>query len=120
MTSFGAKRLVGAWQLVRSYITCKDGSVSEPLGPGAAGLIVHTADGWMRAAVMASGPRRLSRGNPRTDPVEERVAAFDMYLGYFSRCRAVGRLVEQGDALSHNSPLVGTVQARWIQESFER
>lgn len=120
MTSFAPKRLVGAWQLVRSYITCKDGSVTEPLGPGAAGLLVRTADGRMSAAVMASGPPRLSRGNPRTDPVEERVAAFDVFLGYFSRCRPVGRLVEQGDTLSHNPPLVGTVQARRIQESFER
>ena len=40
MTDFDARRLVGAWQLVRWYITYEDSTVTEPLGPDATGLLV--------------------------------------------------------------------------------
>ena len=54
MKEFDRKRLVGSWQLQRWFITYEDGSVTEPLGSGAIGLLVYTPDGWMRgAAVLA-------------------------------------------------------------------
>ena len=37
MKNFDRKRLVGSWQLRRWFITYEDGSVTEPLGPGATG-----------------------------------------------------------------------------------
>jgi hypothetical protein len=115
MIDFDAHRLVGAWQLVRWYITYEDGAVTEPLGPGAAGLLVYTADGWMSAAIMAIGRPLLSRRNPRAAPDSERAAAFDGYFGYCCQWRIVGHSVEHHVTLSHNPALVGTVQTRKIR-----
>jgi hypothetical protein len=109
------QRLVGAWQLVRWFITYEDGSVTEPLGPGAEGLLVYTADGWMSAAMMAAGRSRLSRGNPRAAPEHERAAAFDTFFAYSCRWRVVDQGVEHHVTLSHNPALVGTVQTRRVQ-----
>lgn len=115
MTNFDRRRLVGAWQLQRWFITYEDGSVTEPLGPDASGLLVYTADGWMSAAMNAANRPRLSRGNPRAAPESERAAAFDTHFGYCCRWRVVGRSVEHHVTLSHNPGLVGTVQTRRIQ-----
>jgi hypothetical protein len=112
---FDRKRLVGTWQLVRWYITYEDGSITEPLGAGAEGLLVYTADGWMSAALMAAGRPRLSRRNPREAPAAERAAAFDSFFAYTCRWRVVGDSVEHTVTLSHNPALVGTVQVRRIQ-----
>ncbi len=120
MKPFDPRRLVGAWQLVRWYTTYEDGTVTEPLGPGAEGLLIYTADGWMSAAIMAAGRPRLSRGNPRAAPIAERAAAFDTYFGYCCRWRVVGRTVEHRVTLSHNQALVGTVQVRKIQMTGRR
>jgi Lipocalin-like domain len=115
MPSFERKRLIGAWQLRRWFITYEDGAVTEPLGPGATGLLVYTGDGWMSAAMMAAGRPRLSRSNPRAAPESERAAAFDTYFGYCCRWRIVGQSVEHRVTLSHNPALVGTLQTRKIQ-----
>ena len=115
MPNFKRKRLIGAWQLRRWFITYEDGSVTEPLGPGATGLLVYTGDGWMSAAMMAADRPRLSRSNPRAAPESERAAAFDTFCGYCCRWRIVGQSVEHRVTLSHNPALVGTLQTRRIQ-----
>jgi hypothetical protein len=112
---FDPQRLVGAWRLVRWYVTYPDGGVTEPLGPGAEGLLVYTADGWMSAAMMARGRPTLSRGNPRAAPVLERATAFDTFFAYACRWRVMGQGVEHHVTLSHNPALVGTVQTRRIR-----
>ncbi len=71
MKSFGAKRLIGSWQLQRWCITYEDGAVTEPLRAGAVGLLVYTPDGWMSAAMMAVDRPQLTRGNPRAASVKE-------------------------------------------------
>ena len=113
--TFDRKRLIGAWQLVRWFITYEDGSVTEPLGEGAEGLLVYTADGWMSASMMAADRTQLSRSNPRAAAIEERAAAFDSFFAYSCRWRVVDRSVEHTVTLSHNPALVGTVQTRRIQ-----
>ena len=120
MTDFDAIRLVGAWQLVRWYITYEDGAVTEPLGRDATGLLVYTADGWMSAAIMAAGRPLLSRRNPRAAPDAERAAAFDTYFNYCCQWRIVGQSVEHHVTLSHNPALVGTVQTRKIRMQAAR
>ncbi len=112
---FDPDRLVGAWSLVRWYVTYPDGSVTEPLGPGAEGLLVYTADGWMSAAMMARDRPRLSHRNPRSAPALERATAFDTFFAYTCRWRVVGRGVEHHVTLSHNPALVGTIQTRSIR-----
>lgn len=115
MGTFDARRLVGAWRLVRWFITYEDGRVTEPLGPGAEGLLVYTADGWMSAELMAAGRPRLSRRNPRSASDDERAGAFDTYFAYCGRWRIEGDAVEHHVTLSHNPALVGTVQTRRIE-----
>ncbi len=115
MKNFDRKRLVGSWQLQRWYITYEDGAVTEPLGPGAVGLLLYTPDGWMSAAMMAAGRPRFARNNPRAAPANERATAFDTFFGYCSRWRIVGQVVEHHVTISHNPALVGTVQTRRIQ-----
>ena len=115
MTRFDRQRLVGTWQLARWYITYEDGSVTEPLGPAAVGLLVYTPDGWMSAQLMTADRPRLSRRNPRAAPVAERAAAFDTFFGYCCRWRVVGQAVEHHVTISHNPALVGTVQVRNIE-----
>ena len=112
---FDRRRLVGTWQLARWFITYEDGSVTEPLGPAAEGLLVYTDDGWMSAALMAAGRPRLSRRNPRDAAMAERAAAFDTFFAYTCRWRVVGQSVEHSVTLSHNPALVGTVQVRRIR-----
>lgn len=112
---FDRKRLVGTWQLARWYITYEDGSVTEPLGAEAEGLLVYTDDGWMSAALMSANRPRLSRRNPREASVAERAAAFDTFFAYSCRWRVVGDSVEHSVTLSHNPALVGTVQVRRIR-----
>lgn len=111
---FERKRLLGTWQLQRWFITYEDGSVTEPLGTDATGLLIYTTDGWMSAAMTAAGRPRLSRGNPRAAPESEKAAAFDTFFGYCCRWRIVGQSVEHHVTLSHNPALVGTVQTRKI------
>ncbi len=115
MTGFDRKRLIGSWQLQRWCITYEDGAVTEPLRPGAVGLLVYTPDGWMSAAMMAVDRPQLTRGNPRAASVKEKAMAFDTFFGYCGRWRIVGQIVEHHVTISHNPALVGTVQARRIQ-----
>ena len=65
--------------------------------------------------MMAAGRPRLSRGNPRAAPEQERAAAFDTFFGYCCRWHIVGQAVEHHVTISHNPALVGTVQTRRIQ-----
>ena len=120
MAALDPDRLVGTWQLARWQTVYEDGTTTEPFGPGAEGLLLYAADGWMSAAMMAAGRPRLSRGNPRAAPLEERAAAFDTFFGYCCRWRVVDQTVEHRVTLSHNPALVGTVQVRRIQMSGRR
>jgi hypothetical protein len=113
--SFDRKRLIGAWQLARWFITSEDGTVEEPLGAGAEGLLLFTPDGWMTSTMMAAGRPRLSRGNTRAALAEERAAAFDTFVSYTCRWRVVGQTVELQVMLSQNPAMVGTLQVRRIQ-----
>ena len=115
MKEFDRERLVGSWQLQRWSITYEDGTVTEPLGPGAIGLLVYTPDGWMSAAMMAAGRPRLSRSNPRTASEHERAVAFDTFFGYCCRWRIAGQAVEHHVTISHNPARVGTGRTRKIE-----
>jgi hypothetical protein len=115
MRPFDRRRLIGTWELKRWFVTDPDGAVTEPLGPGAEGLLVFTSDGWMTTTMTAAGRPKLSRRNLRAAPVEERAAAFDTVVSYCCRWRVVGRTVELQVVLSQNPAMVGTLQVRQLQ-----
>jgi hypothetical protein len=104
--------LLGAWAFHRWRITYEDGSVTEPFGEGAVGLLLYTPDGAMSATIMAGGRAPLSAGNPRSASMGERAAAFDGYFSYAGRWRLSHGVVEHVVTVSLNPGLVGTRQWR--------
>jgi hypothetical protein len=112
MAALEADRLVGTWQLQHWQTVYEDGTTTEPFGPGAEGLLLYAADGWMSACIMAAGRARLSRGNPREAPALERAAAFDGYFSYAGRWRIVDRRVQHEVTVALNPGMVGTLQLR--------
>lgn len=111
-TRIDEDRLVGAWSLLRWATVYEDGSITEPLGPGAHGLLLYTADGWMSASIMAAGRAALSRANPRTAPTRERAAAFDGYFSYAGRWRVRDGRIRHEVTVSLNPAMTGTLQWR--------
>jgi len=112
MAALEADRLVGTWQLRHWQTVYEDGITTEPFGPGAEGLLLYSADGWMSACIMAAGRARLSRANPREAPELERAAAFDGYFSYAGRWRILDRRVQHEVTLALNPGMVGTLQLR--------
>ena len=112
MAALDPDRLVGTWQLERWQTVYEDGTTAEPFGPGADGLLLYAADGWMSACIMAADRARLSRANPREAPAAERAAAFDGYFSYCGRWRILDRRVQHEVTLGLNPAMVGTLQLR--------
>ena len=104
--------LTGAWAFHRWRITYEDGSVTEPFGEGATGLLLYTPDGAMSATIMAGGRAPLSAGNPRSASMDERAAAFDGYFSYAGRWRMSRGVIEHVVTVALNPGLVGTRQWR--------
>ena len=112
MKRVAARALFGAWRLKRWEIVRADGSLTEPFGRDAEGLILYTADGWMSATIMAAGRAPLSHPNPRLAPPGERAAAFDTYFSYGGRWRVVDGSVHHEVLVALNPTMTGTVQVR--------
>lgn len=115
MTSLEPQALVGSWQLDRWEIVRDDGLVTEPFGPGASGLLVYSADGWMTACIMAASRAPLSSPNPRDAPEAERARAYGSYFSYGGRWRLQGRKVVHDVTVALNPAFVGTVQVRDVR-----
>ena len=109
--------LLGAWRLVGWRITSA-GRASEPFGPGADGLIVYTADGWMNASIARADRARLSAGSVRQASDSEQCAAFESYFNYAGRytLRAIDGVahVVHSVQFSLNPNFVGSEQVRRI------
>jgi hypothetical protein len=105
--------LVGAWKLRRWQILHPDGTLTEPYGAKAQGLLLYTRDGWMSACIMKAGRPPLSSSNPRRAPAMERAVAFDGYFSYAGRWRLAGaHTVVHRVTLALNPGTVGTLQWR--------
>lgn len=108
--------LVGAWRLVDFHIHFDDGRPSvEPFGPGAQGLLVYSADGWM-SAILSRADRpgldvpRLEAAHRATDTSKAR--AFDGYLSYGGRWRIEGDTVVHTVQWALVPDIVGREQRR--------
>lgn len=75
--------LVGTWRLVSYTIINEEGiKIAEPLGPTPQGLLIYTENGFMSGHLMSAN-RSLSRSDlPHKASSEEKVLAFDTYIGY--------------------------------------
>lgn len=93
--SDGGKQLIGTWRLDGWHRIEADGKRTEPLGPGATGLITYTADGFMFAALMAPGRKPFAGTDPFGGTAEECHRAMSTGLSYCGRWRL------EGDRLVH-------------------
>lgn len=112
VTPLAADQLIGSWQLRHWQCRYEDGTITEPFGADAEGLLLYSADGWMSACIMTRGRARLSVANPREAPEAERVAAFDGYFSYAGRWRILDHCVQHEVTLALNPGMVGTLQLR--------
>ena len=75
--------LVGAWSLVECAEILQDGSKRLPLGAGALGQVVYTADGRMSAQLVRADRAPFDSDDFRGAPVDVAAEAFQQYFGYF-------------------------------------
>lgn len=73
---------VGAWRLISWENRTTDGRVTHPMGKGATGYILYTADGHVSVAIMAAGRPRYTGNDALGGSVEERAQAARTYLSY--------------------------------------
>ncbi len=114
MAKLEARDLVGTWRLIDWQAIRPGGGVGHPLGPRPEGLVIYGADGWMSAAMMSRGRKRLSVGRARAAPAAERAAAFDGFLAYSCRWRLRGDTIEHSVVVALNPAMVGTRQRRRV------
>jgi hypothetical protein len=85
-----AQRLIGTWRLAGWHRIGADGTRTEPLGPGATGLIAYTADGFMFATLTAPNRAPFAGGDPFGGTAEECRGAMATGLSYCGRWRVDG------------------------------
>ena len=73
----------GTWELV-SYVAQHNhgGPITYPLGPGALGLIMYTADGYMSAQIMRPDRPAFDHSESDGGTLEQAAAAAAGYLAY--------------------------------------
>lgn len=79
----GDERFVGAWELVKTERRDAGGAVVGEVLPGYTGQIVYTAGGHMSAHLMGSGRPVVASADRQTWSDEQKVRAFDTYIGYY-------------------------------------
>jgi hypothetical protein len=89
--------LVGTWNLVSYTVTNEAGvKIAEPFGPSPRGLLIYTENGFMSGQLMSANRSQWRSDLPRKASSEEKVLAFDSYLGY------CGTYELQGDRVIHH------------------
>jgi hypothetical protein len=80
-----AERLVGTW-LLEAYVSDEpDGTVREPFGPDATGVLVYLPDGRMAVQVMDPRRPRWARGADGDERRAQVAAAAEGYIAYAGR-----------------------------------
>jgi len=114
------QRFLGSWKLISWQIPGEGGEPRHPLGTDAQGLLVYAPDGYMFAALSASGRPRFLGGDPLGGTAEECRDAMHSYHTYCGRYRL------EGDAVIHTVEmclfpnLVGQEQIRYFRFEGDR
>jgi len=91
--------LVGSWKLVSYEAQRDDGSrILYPLGEGAKGYILYTADGYMSAQIMQLDRPQYQSADPSGGTDAESARAARGYLAYSGRYH-----IEDGSVVVHES-----------------
>ena len=105
-----AKDLVGAWRLDSWSLVYEDGRADEyPLGRGATGFILYTADGHMSATLARAG-RAPMAGDTATAKAE----AYDGCFAYAGRYEVRKGVAYHSIEVATNPALAGITSTRHI------
>ncbi|MBT5571531.1 MAG: hypothetical protein HOJ90_09960 [Alphaproteobacteria bacterium] len=100
--------IIGAWQLVDTYIENPDGTRTQTQGDNPAGIIMYTADGYM-SAITRRSDRELPADNGSAD---DKARMFDGYLNY------AGRWSLDGNTVTHH--IEHALNPNWIGSPRDR
>lgn len=115
-----SEAIVGTWRLESWFRIEDDGTKKSRFGPGAAGMVTYTADGFMFAQLQDGGRTPFAGPDPYGGTAEECRAAMSTGLSYSGRWRI------EGDAIIHLVELsvfpnwVGTEQVRYFRIDGDR
>ncbi|HLG86542.1 MAG TPA: lipocalin-like domain-containing protein [Alphaproteobacteria bacterium] len=113
-------KFLGTWRLVSWTIPDEGGVPRHPLGSDAKGLLSYAPDGYMFAALMASGRPRFLGGDPLGGTAEECRAATHGYHTYCGRYRLEKDAVVHTVELSLFPNLIGQEQVRYYRFDGDR
>lgn len=110
------ERLIGAWKLVSYEIRGSDGSMTQPMGRDAKGVIMYTLDGYVSANLMVPGRPAFSGGGSASATPAELSAAAAGYFAYAGRFEVdeAGLLVLHHIDVCLTPNLVGSSQRRHV------
>ena len=75
--------LTGTWTLLTYTIINQEGTkLAEPFGPHPQGLLIYTENGFMSGHIMSNNRPPSQSHLPHKASPEEKILAFDTYLGY--------------------------------------
>ncbi|MDE0779804.1 MAG: lipocalin-like domain-containing protein [Alphaproteobacteria bacterium] len=100
--------IIGAWQLVDTYIENPDGTRTQTQGDNPSGIIMYTADGHMSAITRRSDRELPADGGS----AEEKERMFNSYLNY------AGRWSLEGNTVTHH--IEHALDPNWIGSSRAR
>jgi hypothetical protein len=115
-----ANDLIGAWTLVSWFEIKKDGGIEYPLGEGAIGQLIYSADGHVSAQLASKDTQPFRQEDWRKASGDESATAWKSYFAYFGTFS----IDTKDDAVVHHVEgswfpnLVGTDQKRRFH--FER
>lgn len=105
---------IGSWQLVQMTVFHADGSATHPLGDGAIGQILYSADGFMSCHLMeANRPSLPGYGLDQLSDAElgRSIRAYSGYFGSFSVNAAEGTVTHHIAGAWYPN-MIGTDQVR--------
>jgi hypothetical protein len=112
--------LIGAWRLVSWENRAADGQVTYPMGTGAIGYLIYTADRRFSVMISRAGRSGSAQDDLLGGTTEEKARAVEGFVAY------AGRYSFHGDRVVHHVELslfpnwVGTDQERWVELAGER
>ena len=110
-----SEQLVGTWRLESWYRIEDDGTRQPRFGPGASGLLIYAADGFMSASLMDGGRTPFAGPDPYGGTAEECRAAMSTGHSYCGRWRIEGEAIIHDVELSVFPNWVGSEQIRYVR-----
>jgi hypothetical protein len=112
--------LVGAWRLVSWENRAADSQVTYPMGTGALGYLLYTADGRFSVTISRRGRAGFAAGDLLGGTTEDKERAVEGFVAYAGRYDFLGDRVVHHVELSLFPNWVGSDQERWVELAGDR